>query len=312
MLLIIYSVKKLPYINSLKINIPDGYNIEINDYLRTKGVQNIYNIQFIDFLATINNLIELDVKFNSMEATTFEKILYMIKNNPNLKKLKLNFFPNEKEYFNNYQLLKIEENNFLREMLKKNFVNKNAVLNGLLIYDDIKDEYNLKEKVYNNLQKSFENFFVLLTMMEEKSNLESLLLEINRPFDSINKSLFWIFLKLFFNLLLDFNRELLNLKEFIFKMPYLNLDNSYYSFIETFFNGINLNFKNKLMTNLHLECQMTNIPNLSNLISYNLTTLTLGHLDLISFKSLVTFFHSKEFVDNSVNQSLYSENAKMK
>ena len=108
LLLIIYSVKKLPYINSLKINIPDGYNIEINDYLRTKGVQNIYNIQFIDFLATINNLIELDVKFNSMEATTFEKILYMIKNNPNLKKLKLNFFPNEKEYFNNYQLLKIE------------------------------------------------------------------------------------------------------------------------------------------------------------------------------------------------------------
>ena len=299
LLLIIYSVKKLPYINSLKINIPDGYNIEINDYLRTKGVQNIYNIQFIDFLATINNLIELDVKFNSMEATTFEKILYMIKNNPNLKKLKLNFFPNEKEYFNNYQLLKIEENNFLREMLKKNFVNKNAVLNGLLIYDDIKDEYNLKEKVYNNLQKSFENFFVLLTMMEEKSNLESLSLEINRPFDSINKSLFWIFLKLFFNLLLDFNRELLNLKEFIFKMPYLNLDNSYYSFIETFFNGINLNFKNKLMTNLHLECQMTNIPNLSNLISYNLTTLTLGHLDLISFKSLVTFFHSKEFVENS-------------
>ena len=299
LLLIIYSVKKLPYINSLKINIPDGYNIEINDYLRTKGVQNIYNIQFIDFLATINNLIELDVKFNSMEATTFEKILYMIKNNPNLKKLKLNFFPNEKEYFNNYQLLKIEENNFLREMLKKNFVNKNAVLNGLLIYDDIKDEYNLKEKVYNNLQKSFENFFVLLTMMEEKSNLESLLLEINRPFDSINKSLFWIFLKLFFNLLLDFNRELLNLKEFIFKMPYLNMDNSYYSFIETFFNGINLNFKNKLMTNLHLECQMANIPNLSNLISYNLTTLTLGHLDLISFKSLVTFFHSKEFVENS-------------
>ena len=299
LLLIIYSVKKLPYINSLKINIPDGYNIEINDYLRTKGVQNIYNIQFIDFLATINNLIELDVKFNSMEATTFEKILYMIKNNPNLKKLKLNFFPNEKEYFNNYQLLKIEENNFLREMLKKNFVNKNAVLNGLLIYDDIKDEYNLKEKVYNNLQKSFENFFVLLTMMEEKSNLESLSLEINRPFDSINKSLFWIFLKLFFNLLLDFNRELLNLKEFIFKMPYLNLDNSYYSFIETFFNGINLNSKNKLMNNLHLECQMTNIPNLSNLISYNLTTLTLGHLDLISFKSLVTFFHSKEFVENS-------------
>ena len=117
----IYSVKKLPYINSLKINIPDGYNIEINDYLRTKGVQNINNIQFVDFLATINNLRELEVKFNSMEATTFEKILYMIKNNLNLKKLKLNFFPNEKEYFNNYQLLKIEENNFFERNDEKKF-----------------------------------------------------------------------------------------------------------------------------------------------------------------------------------------------
>ena len=115
-----------------------------------------------------------------MEATTFEKILYMIKNNLNLKKLKLNFFPNEKEYFNNYQLLKIEENNFLREMTKKNFVNKNTELNGLLIYDDIKDEYYLKEKVLNNLQKSFENFFILLQLMKEKYNLESLLLEINK------------------------------------------------------------------------------------------------------------------------------------
>ena len=304
LLLLINFVKKLPIINKLVVNIPDGYNIEINDFLRTKGVPDINNIQFVDFLSTINNLRELDVKFNSMEATTFEKILYMIKNNLNLKKLKLNFFPNETEYFSTYQLLKIEENNFLREMLKKNYVNKSNVLNGLLIYDDIKDEYNLRKKVMNNLQKSFENFFVLLQMMEEKSNLESLTLEINKPFNLIDKGLFWILLKFFFNLLLEFNRELLNLKEFVFIVPYFNLDNSYYSFIETFFNGINLNCKNKNMTHFHLQSQIINIPNLSNLISYNLTVLSIGDLDLISFKSFVTFLHSKEFVENSKLKSL--------
>ena len=299
LLLIIYSVKKLPFINRLIINIPDGYNIEINDFLRLKGVPDINNIQFVDFLATINNLRELDVKFNSMEATTFEKILYMIKNNSNLKTLKLNFFPNENEYFSTYQLLKIEENNFLREMVKKKFVNKNTALNGLSIYDDIKDEYNLRKKAIDNLQKSFENFFVLLQMLEEKSNLESLTLEIDKPFNLIDKSLYWILLKLFFNLLLEFNRELLNLKEFNFIIPYFNLDNSYYSFIETFFNGINLNFKNKSMTHFHFQAQITNIPNFSNLISYNLTIISIGDLDYISLKSLVTFFHSKEFVENS-------------
>ena len=299
LLLIVYFVKKLTFINKLVINIPDGYNIEINDYLTSKGIPNIKNIQFIDFLSTINNLRELNVKLNSMEATTFEKILYMIKNNLNLKKLKLNFFPDEKEYFSTYQLLKIEENNFLREMLKKNYENKNSALLGLLIYDDIKDEHNLRKKILNNLQKSLEHFFVLLQMMEEKSNLDSLSLEINKPFNLIDKSFFWILLKLFLNILLEFNRELLNLKEFEFITPYFNLDNNYYSFLETFFNGINLNFKNKSMIHFHIQCQITNISNLSNIISYNLTTLSIGDLDYISFKSLVSFFHSVEFVENS-------------
>ena len=299
LLLIVYFVKKLTFINKLVINIPDGYNIEINDYLTSKGIPNIKNIQFIDFLSTINNLRELNVKLNSMEATTFEKILYMIKNNLNLKKLKLNFLPDEKEYFSTYQLLKIEENNFLREMLKKNYENKNSALLGLLIYDDIKDEHNLRKKILNNLQKSLEHFFVLLQMMEEKSNLDSLSLEINKPFNLIDKSFFWILLKLFLNILLEFNRELLNLKEFEFITPYFNLDNNYYSFLETFFNGINLNFKNKSMIHFHIQCQITNISNLSNIISYNLTTLSIGDLDYISFKSLVSFFHSVEFVENS-------------
>ena len=63
----------------------------MNDILRLKGVPDINKVQFVDFLATINNLRELDINFNSLEAKTFEKILYMIKNNSNLKKLKLNF-----------------------------------------------------------------------------------------------------------------------------------------------------------------------------------------------------------------------------
>ena len=300
LLLLINFIKKLSFVNKLVINIPDGYNIEVNDYLICNRYPNIENIQLVDFLSTINNLRELDVKFNSMEATTFEKILYMIKNNSNLKKLKLNFFPEEKEYFSTYQLLKIEENNFLREMLKKNYVNKNSALNGLLVYDNaIKDEYNLRTKALDNLQKSIENFFVLLQMMGEKNKLESLSLVINKPFNLIDNNLFWIMLKLFFNLLLEFTRELLILNEFIFICPYFNLDNNYYSFIETFLTGINLNFKNKSMTNFHFQSQIINIPNISNLISYNLTKLTLGDLDLISFKSLVTFLHSEEFIENS-------------
>ena len=299
LLLLINFIKNLTFINKIVLNIPDGYNIEINDYLRLKGVPGVSDIQFVDFLSTISNLRELDVKFNSVEASTFEKILYMIKNNINLKKLKINFFPEEETYFSIYQLLKIEEDNMLREISKKNLTTNNKILNGLLIHDDIKDEYNLRQRAVDNLEKGFEKFFLLLQMMEEKSHLESLTLEINKPFNLIDKNIHWILLKLLFNLFLEFNRELIDLKEFKIIVPYFNFDNNYYSFIETFLNGINLNEKNKSMKNFHFHCQITNLPNLCNLISYNLDTLYIGDLDYLTFKSLLSFYHSKEFIKNS-------------
>ena len=299
LLLLINFIKNLPFINKLVVYIPDGYNIEINDYLRLKRVPGVSKIQFVDFLSTIKNLRELDVKFNSIEASTFEKILHMIKNNNNLQKLKINFFPEEDTYFSTYQLLKIEEDNIVREMSKKHFENKNISLNGCLIYDDIKDEYNLKKKAFNNLEKSIEKFFLLLQMMEEKSKLESLTLEINKPFNLIDKDIHWIILKLFFNLVLEFNRELIDLKEFKIIMPYFNLDNNNYPFIQTFLDGINLNEKNKSMIHFHLQCQIANLPNICNLIPYNLATLYLGDLDYISFKSFLSFYHSKEYIEKS-------------
>ena len=300
LLLLINFIKKLPFINKLVVNIPDGYNIEINDYLRLKLVPGVEKIQFVDFLSTINNLRELDVKFNCLELSTFEKILYMIKKNINLKKLKISFFPEEDTYFSIYQLLKIEEDNILRIASKKvNSYANNKTLNGLLVFDGIKDEYNLRTKAIDNLQKSLEKFFFLLKMMEEKSHLESLTLEINKSFDLIDKDIHWIILKLLFNLILEMNRELLDLKELNIIVPYFNLDNNYYTFIETFLNGINLNEKNKSMTDFYFQSQFTNIPNLSNLISYNLTSLYLGDLDYASFKSLIKFFHTEEYIENS-------------
>mgnify|MGYP002624651484 CR=1 FL=1 len=300
LLLLINFIKKLPFINKLVVNIPDGYNIEINDYLRMKHVPGVEKIQFVDFLSTINNLRELDVKFNCLELSTFEKILYMIKKNVNLKKLKISFFPEDDTYFSIYQLLKIEEDNILRVVSKKGNANTNIkILNGLLVFDEIKNEYNLRAKAIDNLQKSLEKFFFLLKMMEEKSHLESLTLEINKSFDLIDKDIHWIMMKLLFNLILEMNRELLDLKELNIIAPYFNLDNNYYSFIETFLNGINLNEKNKSMTDFYFQSQITNIPILGNLISYNLTSLYLGDLDYLSFKSLIEFYHSEEFIENS-------------
>ena len=240
-------------------------------------------IEYITENISIND--NFDIQQNGIKINLFDEFddeSYQNEDNLKFESKSVNFFNKDED-----------ENSNEKSVCKSSSIelsvsfNKNTALNGLLIYDDIKDEYNLRKKAIDNLQKSFENFFVLLQMLEEKSNLESLTLEIDKPFNLIDKSLYWILLKLFFNLLLEFNRELLNLKVFNFIIPYFNLDNSYYSFIETFFNGINLNFKNKSMTHFHFQAQITNIPNFSNLISYNLTIISIGDLDYISLKSLV-------------------------
>ena len=73
LLLLINFIKKLPFINKLVVNIPDGYNIEINDYLRLKLVPGVEKIQFVDFLSTINNFKTVDIanavmtKFNPLQ-----------------------------------------------------------------------------------------------------------------------------------------------------------------------------------------------------------------------------------------------------
>ena len=48
LLLLINFIKKLSFVNKLVINIPDGYNIEINDYLIVNRYPNIQNIQLVN------------------------------------------------------------------------------------------------------------------------------------------------------------------------------------------------------------------------------------------------------------------------
>ena len=65
----------------------------------------------------------------------------------------------ENNYYSICQLLKmIEEfNNILIEMSKRHISDKKA-LKELLVYDNIKNKYNLRRKAMKNLEKSIEKF----------------------------------------------------------------------------------------------------------------------------------------------------------
>ena len=66
----------------------------------------------------------------------------------------------ENNYYSIYQLLqKIEEfNNILVVMSKRHIISDKKVLMELLVYDIIKNDYNLRKKAINNLEKSIKKF----------------------------------------------------------------------------------------------------------------------------------------------------------
>ena len=66
----------------------------------------------------------------------------------------------ENNYYSICQLLKmIEEfNNILIEMSKRYIISDKKVLKELLVYDNIKNKYNLRRKAMENFEKSIEKF----------------------------------------------------------------------------------------------------------------------------------------------------------
>lgn len=290
-----YLIKQVKYLKSLSIKMPNGFIKESVDTLKMKNFTDtkVSNINLFEYLTIISSLYSFNISFNCLEQNTFENIIYIIQNNSNLKELRMDFFPFDYKSLTSQKLIKLaEECGICHKILNSLNKDDNAFLT--LTYEN---EKIIKQKLLEKFETNLEKLFLLL---QTKKHLEKIEFIINLPLIlNDEEGYHWTILKFLFNILILLEKEKFNLKEFNIVLPFFNLDNIKYPIIGDFLEKINLNEKNKLLKNFHLKANIFKIYNIKNLISYNLISLNIGELDLDTFKDLVEFLHTKEYLEKS-------------
>ena len=292
-----YLIKKIKYLKSLNLILPNGFIKENIDLIKIRNnpnieSQEISDINLFEYITTISSINSFNIIFNGLEKKTFENILFIIQNNGNLHELKLNFFPNEE--FNLQHLIKIADECGILDNMKINKCERNIIINKNIIKI-------FKQKLLEYFEINLDKLFLLLQTKRTLEKLEiifilpQLFLENDQEKENYNI----VIIKFIFNLFILLNKEKLILKEFKLSLPYLYFDNRTYPIIGEVLEKINLLKKSQQLKYLKLDFQIFRVYNITNLISLNLQHLYLGELDIETFKDFVKFYQSDEFSLNS-------------
>ncbi len=321
-LIIIYCffICKFKFLNNLELIVPDSFKLEIEKNLNINEIE-IYSFNFLNFFINLNNLIYLNIEFNSFENETFENILSIIQNNIYLKYLTISFFSSNEEQYKEETLLKTLESNgysmnnlFINDNNNNNdyfYENENLIYNNnnlsnininKEIIKNFDNENNLTNLLLNklmlNFEENLEKFFILI---QTKKNIEFLSMIFNEPILIINnEKFFWILTKILFNILLMINNEKFNnLNELKLLFPYLIFDNRKKIFIENFFEKINFYNLSQKLKKFSIQIQILNLPNFINIISKNFEYLFIGDLDIETFNNFIIFYQKENFIKES-------------
>jgi hypothetical protein len=216
-----------------------------------------------------------------------------------MKICRINFFESE-EYFKSeilYKILQINENKY-QDINKDNFK-----------YDDNnKDIYDLKpnenigdyilRKLFNNFKENISNFFNLISMRTNISEL-SLILDIPKILFNHNNYI-TIILKLILNLLPFINSPISNLGILSIQAESLILNGRNNIYLVEFFDKLNLyNNNNSKIKSLTFQCKFYHIINIHKLIPYGIEYLSIGSFDLETFINFTNYLTSVDFSETS-------------
>ena len=300
-LIIIYGYfiqQKMPNIIKSKFTLPLNFSNEISKLLKKQNVM-IDNFHFFSFINN-QNILHTTIDFNSLDNQTFEKVLNFLNTNQQINNCNISFFPQE-DYFKPEILLKTLQNCDESYKIHKNryviyTLDSNVIID---IYPNEDLDTYLLRKLSKYFEKNLSDFFYLLTI---KTCISDLSLFFDVPNVLIKNGIYNnILLKFFLNIFIFINNTLNNIKNLSIIAENFILDKRKYPILDDFleslsFNDINKEFK---LTNLIFQVRMFHMNNIYRLICYNLTYLSIGNFDYISFNSFVKFFSSKNFRDNS-------------
>ena len=298
-LMMICGVARIDNIKKFHLIANDFYNKDIIVYLFKNFNLNALSIddQFhiLDlFCNRIKKLDDLNIEINSLDILSFDKILGLIYKNQNLISLKLSLFSSDVSYFITTLLKTYEEFTSLNE-IKELAQNK-----GKYITLEI-----LEEKIINDISVYFiENLNILFEIIKKKNNLETLGLNFDLPKILINNINYKLpIMKIILNILFlidnNENNGKSKIKELTLLSPHTILDNRLENNIDDLFKDIRIYKNAKILKELNIQTQFYNNKYVKNIISPNLTILSIGDLDMYTFQKLVNYLTSYEFSSKS-------------
>ena len=293
MIITLCSISRLTSIKRIDLDSNYFYTDEVISYLKKKFKLNVLEIdsEFHPLNIIFNNskyLETLNIEINSLDNIVFQKILGIIFRNSTLKCLKLSLFTSEVSYFPQ-SLLKLYEP-IMTNKDKKYLEDKESQLNI-----DI-----LEEKILNELLTFFtENLNLLFQIIKLKKNLETIgfnfeLPSILKDKMNYNNSILKFILNILFfisNIKVNNNR----IKKLILLCPELIIDNRTSNKIDNCFNHIKIHKNNKNLEEVNIQFEFYRIKGITHLICPNLIILSLGNLDLYTFKCVVNYITEYKF-----------------
>jgi hypothetical protein len=244
------------------------------------------NLHILDLLYNrLKDLQQLNLEFNSLDQLTFYKMLNLIYKNQNLLTLNISFFSSDITYF-------------LRPMLK--IYNQIGDAENLIKYNNI----NIEETILNSILPFFlDNLSTLFVIIKKLKKIENLGLNFDLPIIVSNQQSFIIpLIKFILNIIFLIDNK--KIKKLTILAPSIVLDERILPRINEFFSEIDINKGENDLIELNLQIQLYKIIDIKNLISTKLIILSLGDLDLYTFKNLVKYLTSYKFSSESNLESL--------
>jgi hypothetical protein len=292
-----YFLLKIKNIRICYLKHPINYREEI---IKTLKNDKIYLDEFniLGFFKE-NFIHHFTIDFNSLDSQSFQKVLNFISLNGLMKICRINFFESE-EYFKSeilYKILQINENKY-QDINKDNFKYND---NNKDIYD-LKPNENLADyilrKLFNNFKENISNFFYLISMRTNISEL-SLIFDIPKILFNHNNYI-TIILKLILNLLSFINSPISNLGILSIQAESLILNGRNNIYLVEFFDKLNLyNNINSKIKSLTFQCKFYHIINIHKLIPYGIEYLSIGSFDLETFINFTNYLTSVDFSETS-------------
>ena len=278
-----YFIRILDKLHALNMKCPDTFCAEFREGY--KNIKNSNDINFLNLLIDVKQLNILNIEFNSLDFSNFEKILGIINSNINLSSLKLIFFSCDKFYSLGglYKLINdINDPELNLDLLDNNINLENNILNQFFL-EKFQKNLEILSTLVKNRRKTLNELCLVL-------NIPSLLLNNDNYILSLIKFIINIFIFLCF--------EKNQIKIFKLISPLIKLDNRKTIFLNDFFGKIGKNHLDNTHT-LFLQLNLCRMNNIVNLIKPNLKNLSIGNLDNVTFSSFVDKYTNDEFISES-------------